>query len=189
MTQLGKIPLAQAGIELRVCLERWEGWHIANICTLSTLPTLSPSLSLPNTQTVLTLGKVPLHSLERGLLQRVAHHLIFQLNQRVASSQYLHCVGWCVCCCYYLCPFPVSTKDICLHKAKHTQKDQQEEQMLKRSIFAILTGLLHSHLPYTINHHKHLSSFMQIYNKMIAQVLVFLYPCDLERTSRSFILE
>ena len=34
-------------------------------------------------------------------------------------------------------------------------------------------GLLHSHLPYIINHHKHLSCFMQLYNRMTAQVLAF----------------
>ena len=46
---------------------------------------------------------------------------------------------------------------------KHTT---QEEQMLKRSIFAILTRLLYSHLPYTINNHEHMSCFMQLYNRM-----------------------
>ena len=37
--------------------------------------------------------------------------------------------------------------------------------------YSHFTGLLHSHLPYLINHHEHLSSFMQLYNTMTAQVL------------------
>ena len=65
----------------------------------------------------------------------------------------------------------------------------QEEQMLNRSISAILTGLLYCHLPYRINHHEDLSCFMQLYNTINAQVLAFLSPCDLEWTSRSFKLE
>ena len=62
---------------------------------------------------------------------------------------------------------------------------KQKVQMLKRSIFNVLTGFLHSNLPYIINHHIYLSCFMQLYNRMNAQVLVFLYPCDFELTSRS----
>ena len=31
-------------------------------------------------------------------------------------------------------------------------------------------GCLHSHLPYIINHHEHLSCFMQPFNRMTAQV-------------------
>ena len=41
-----------------------------------------------------------------------------------------------------------------------------EEKKLKQSIFAILTGLLQSHLHNIINHHKHLSCFMQLHNTM-----------------------
>ena len=33
---------------------------------------------------------------------------------------------------------------------------------------------LHSHPPYLINHHEHLSCFTQFYNRITAQVLVFL---------------
>ena len=40
-------------------------------------------------------------------------------------------------------------------------------------IHTILKGLLRSHLPYTINHHEHLSCIMQLYNTMTAQVLGF----------------
>ena len=43
--------------------------------------------------------------------------------------------------------------------------------MLKQSLFTKLTGLLHSHLPYIINHHKHLSYVMQLYTRMTAQAL------------------
>ena len=50
-------------------------------------------------------------------------------------------------------------------------------------------GLLHSHLPYIINHKEHLSCFMQLFNRMTAQVLAFPWPCDVEWTSRSFKLE
>ena len=68
------------------------------------------------------------------------------------------------------------------HKAqnKHTQKEErerergikreresynqydekQEEQVLEWSIFTILTGFLHSHLPYILNHYQHLSCFI-----------------------------
>ena len=52
--------------------------------------------------------------------------------------------------------------------AQNKQTNKQEEQMLNRSIFPILTELLHSHLPYIINHHEHLSYFMQLYNTMTA---------------------
>ena len=34
-------------------------------------------------------------------------------------------------------------------------------------------GLLHSHLPYIINYHEHLGSFIQLFNRMTAQVLAF----------------
>ena len=44
----------------------------------------------------------------------------------------------------------------------------------KCSIFAILTGLLHSYPPYMINHYEHLSYFRQLYNRMTAQVIAFL---------------
>ena len=37
-------------------------------------------------------------------------------------------------------------------------------KMLKQSIFTILAGLLHIGLPYKINHHEHLSCFMQLYS-------------------------
>ena len=47
-------------------------------------------------------------------------------------------------------------------------KGKQEEQVLQQSMFAILTGL-----PHIINHHEHLSCFMQLYNTMIAQILPF----------------
>ena len=51
---------------------------------------------------------------------------------------------------------------------------QQEEQALKRSILAILTGLLWSHLPCQINYCKCLGYFMQLYNRMTTQTLAFL---------------
>ena len=69
---------------------------------------------------------------------------------------------------------------------KFTNLSKQEDWMLIWSIFAMITGLLWSHLPHIINHHKHLSYFMQLYNRTITQVPVFLYPCDLEWKSRSF---
>ena len=58
-------------------------------------------------------------------------------------------------------------------QTKIKQINKQKEQTLKRTIFAILTGLLHRHLPYTINHHEHLSYFMQVDNTMTAHVLAF----------------
>ena len=33
-------------------------------------------------------------------------------------------------------------------------------------------GLLHSHIPYIINHHEHLGCFMQLFNRMNTQVCV-----------------
>ena len=49
----------------------------------------------------------------------------------------------------------------------------QEEQMLKQSIFAKLTGHLQSYLLYMINHTEQLSNFMQLY-KITEQVLAVL---------------
>ena len=57
---------------------------------------------------------------------------------------------------------------------------RQEEQMLTWSIFAILTGLLHSHLLWIINHHKHLSCFMQL-QPVKHKFLVSMQPCDLSQ--------
>ena len=54
-------------------------------------------------------------------------------------------------------------------QSKKKKDKRREEQMLKLSIFAILTALLHSYLPYVIKHHEHLSRFMQLYNRMNAQ--------------------
>ena len=51
--------------------------------------------------------------------------------------------------------------------------------MLKRSIFSILTGLLHSHLIYIINLHEHLGCFMQLYNRMTPHVLLSRNPVTL----------
>ena len=66
---------------------------------------------------------------------------------------------------------------------------KKQEQMSKQSIFAILTGLFQSHLPYTIYNHEHFSSFMQLYKSITTQFLAFPQPCDLELTSRSSKLE
>ena len=51
----------------------------------------------------------------------------------------------------------------------------QEEEMIKWSIFAIPRGLLHthSHLPYIFNHHEHFSCFMQLYNRMTTHFYTF----------------
>ena len=57
-------------------------------------------------------------------------------------------------CCNSLWPFSF----YCFSKSKH------EEQKLKWSIFAILTGLLCSHLPNTTKHLKHLGYFMPYSN-------------------------
>ena len=74
---------------------------------------------------------------------------------KIQISRLLHKVLYII-----LCPSPTLFQ--CIQK--------QEEQMLKRSIFTILTGLLHSHLPYINNHHKHFSCFVQL-NTITAQVL------------------
>ena len=58
---------------------------------------------------------------------------------------------------------------------KHKRK--YEVQMLIWSIFAFLTELLCTHLPYIINHHKSLGNFMQVFD--------FSYNCDLEWRQRS----
>ena len=68
-------------------------------------------------------------------------------------------------------------------------KSKQENRTLQRPIFTIFTGLLHSHLPHTINHRKHLSSSMQLYNRMTAQVLAFPLSWDHAWTSSSFTLQ
>ena len=46
-----------------------------------------------------------------------------------------------------------------------TELTRRAKLMLKQSIFVIPTGLLHSHLPLALNHHKHLSCFMQLCNR------------------------
>ena len=51
--------------------------------------------------------------------------------------------------------------------------NDKQDHMLKRSIFAILSGFLHHHLPYIINDHDHLSGFMQVCNGMTVQVPAF----------------
>ena len=56
----------------------------------------------------------------------------------------------------------------------------QEKQMPKQSIVAILTGFPCSHSPYIIKHCENLVYFMPLYKRMIAQVLAFSEPCDLE---------
>ena len=63
-----------------------------------------------------------------------------------------------------------------LHNTKQTftQRKQWKTKKSKRSIFTILTGLLHSRLPYIIDHHKHLRCFIHLYNRMTTQVLAFL---------------
>ena len=81
------------------------------------------------------------------LCMYVSNHTIHNMNDKRLCSE-INKSAVCVC-----------------HKRK------QEEQMLIQSIFAILTGLLHGHLPYKINHHQHLSSFMQLYNRRTAQIL------------------
>ena len=46
--------------------------------------------------------------------------------------------------------------------------------MLERPVFGILTGLLFLiQFPYIINHHQHFGCFMQLYDRKIANVLVF----------------
>ena len=51
------------------------------------------------------------------------------------------------------------------------QTQKQEEQLLKWSIFPILTGLLYCTLRYRINHHEHLSCFMQVWKKSVCKYL------------------
>ena len=51
-------------------------------------------------------------------------------------------------------------------------QSRTEEQMLKRSIFAILTGLPLSHFPYIIDHDERSSCFMQLYNEWLHTFLL-----------------
>ena len=67
-----------------------------------------------------------------------------------------------------------------------THMDKQEEQMLRQSIFATVTGLLWSCVPYIINHCKSLDNFKPLHNRTITQFLAFLSPCDTQWRSRSF---
>ena len=64
--------------------------------------------------------------------------------------------------------------------------DLNQNKKSKRSIFAVVTGLPCSHLPHTGNHRKHLSNFMPLYKRMIAQVINVLDPCGLEWRSELF---
>ena len=64
-------------------------------------------------------------------------------------------------------------QSLCCPSLCNVSTQTQEEQMLKRPIFAILTGILYSHFPKIINHHDYLSCFMQLYSRMTAQVQTF----------------
>ena len=105
---------------------------------------------------------------QRSLVTYLTYACWFLVEQRAATTPLQRTRFW---------PFQP-------HKNK-----KQEEQMLKRSIFARLSGLLGSHLLYIINHDEHLSCFMQLFKRMTAWVPAFLQSCDLEWTSRSFKLE
>ena len=60
----------------------------------------------------------------------------------------------------------------CEHiKAVLPRRQTQEERMLKRSIFPLLTGLPCGHLQYRINHCTCLSYLMPFYNTTTKQVL------------------
>ena len=61
--------------------------------------------------------------------------------------------------------------------------------MLTQSILVILASLLHSHLPYIISHQEHLSSFMQLYNRMTKHVLAFPYPVTVSKHQDHHIVE
>ena len=58
-----------------------------------------------------------------------------------------------------------------------------------QTIYICHKGLLHSYLPYIVNHHEHLSCFIKLFSRMTAQVLALPWPCDLGWTSSSFKLE
>ena len=61
-----------------------------------------------------------------------------------------------------------------------SNRTKQTRRAKAQTVHISHTGLLHGHLPYIINHHEHLSCFKQLYNKVTAQVLPFLWPCDFE---------
>ena len=65
------------------------------------------------------------------------------------------------------------------HWSKHGILKQDEQQMHLESRLAILTWLLCSHLLYIINHDKSCGRFMQLENRMIAQVKLSLNPVTL----------
>ena len=67
------------------------------------------------------------------------------------------------------------------------RQEKQKQHVLKRPIFTVLTWLLH--LPNIFNHHEHNYELLQLYNRMTAQVLAFLWPYNLRCTQRSFKLE
>ena len=85
------------------------------------------------------------------------------------------------------------TGNLCIYTHLHILqlywKMQQEEQMLKWSISAILTGLPHCYLPYLSTITKILSCIMQLYNRMTTQAIALTQSCDLEWTSRASISE
>ena len=51
--------------------------------------------------------------------------------------------------------------------------EKEEQQMLKQSIFAILTRFLSSHISYIIDHYECPSYFMPLYSEITAQVPAF----------------
>ena len=70
-----------------------------------------------------------------------------------------------------------------------THNYEHKTRLNAQTIHIHYKGLLHSHLPNTINHHEHLSCFKQLWNTMTAKALASPCPCDLEWTSRSFKLK
>ena len=60
------------------------------------------------------------------------------------------------------------------------KKIKKEEKLLKQSKFAIFTALLTSHHPHIINNWNSFYYLRSLYKRMIAQVLAFLQPCDVE---------
>ena len=105
------------------------------------------------------------------------------------------CVYVCVCICVsasvYFLPLPQPPLFLQLYISRFvlvicfacywTQSKQERIKPFKKkkknnnNNKSRHSNILHSQLPYTINHHEHLTCFMQLYNRMTSKVLAFLW--------------
>ena len=89
---------------------------------------------------------------------------------------------------YFAC-FSLVTEKKCFAIHSKEIKREKARRANAQTIHICRTGLLDSHLPYIIDHHKHLSCLIQLNDIKLQKVLDFLWTWGLERTWRSSKLE